>query len=173
MRNSLRRAPPAQTDASPRDPLSVGDVLRHLSGLAKLYSDGRTGNVEMGDGVGHVINALRPYADSPVSEIESAIAAGRKRTRARKVAPQKPQAELPADLESLDRAGIEKILQDDAYTKRQVAELGHRRFGISKSALARSRREDALSSIRIAMEHELSLEVIGSEAERVGKARMN
>lgn len=172
MRNSRRRAPPSETDAPPRDPLSVGEVLRHLSGLANLYSDGRTGNAEMGDGVGYVVNALRPYADSPVAELESAIA-NRKRPRAAKPKPRKPQAELPADLESLERDEVEKILQDDAYTKRQVAELGHRRFGISKSALERSRREDALMSIRAAMEHELSLEIIGAEAERAGKARMN
>ena len=173
MRNSHSetRRPPA--DASSRNPLSVGEVLRHLSGLAKLYSDGRTGNAEMGDGVGHVVNALRPYADSPVSELESAISAGRKKASAPKAAPRKPQAELPMNVESLERSEVEKILQNDAYTKQQVAELGHRRFGMSKSALARSRREDALMSIRAAMEHELSLEVIGAEAERAGKARMN
>ena len=174
MRNShsgTRR--PVADDASQPDPLSVGDVLRHLSGLAKLYSDGRTGNVEMGDGVGHVVSALRPYANSPVSELKSAIAVGRKRARAPTASPRKPQAELPNDLKSLPRAEIEKILQDDAYTKRQVAELGHRRFGLSRSALTRSRREDALTSIRAAMEHELSLEVIGDEAEKAGKARMS
>lgn len=172
MRNSHSGTRRPSADASPRNPLSVGDVLRHLSGLANLYSDGRTGNEEMDDGVGCVVNALRPYADSPVAELESAIAS-RKRSRALRSAPRKPQAELPTDLGSLERAEIEKILQNDAYTKRQLAELGHRRFGISKSALARSRREEALMSIRSAMEHELSLEVIGDEAEKAGKARMN
>ena len=173
MRNSHSGTRRLVTNASPPAPLSVGDVLRHLSGLAKLYSDERTGNAEMGDGVGHVVSALRPYAKSPISELESAIAAGRKRARAPTASPRKPQAELPPDLESLPRAEIEKILQNDAYTRRQVAELGHRRFGLSKSALARSRKEDALTSIRAAMEHELSLEVIGAEAKKAGKARMN
>ena len=173
MRNSPRRER-AASSANPSQPntLLVGDVLKHLSGLAKLYSDAKTGNADMGDGVVHVVKALRPYADSPVSELESAIAK-RKRSSAPKAAPRKPQAELPPELESLERSEVEAILQDDAYTKRQIAELGYRRFGISQPALARSRREDALMSIRAAMEHELSIEVIGAEAERVGKARLN
>ena len=172
MRNSQRMERAALTDSPTRDPLLVKDVLKHLSGLAKLYSDAKTGNADMGDGVGHVVKALRPYADSPVSELESAIAK-RKRSSMPKATPRKPQAELPLELESLERSEVEAILQDDAYTKRQIAELGYRRFGISQPALARSRREDALMSIRAAMEHELSIEVIGAEAERVGKARLN
>ena len=172
MKNSQRNARADSPGPSTRNQLLVGDVLNHLSGLAKLYSDTKTGNMEMGDGVGHVVNALRPYADSPVSELESVIAK-RKRSRASKTTPRKPQAELPLELESLERSEVEAILQDDAYTKRQIAELGYRRFGISQSALARRRREDALMSIRAAMEHELSIKVIGEEAERVGKARMN
>lgn len=172
MTNNRHRTVLAPVAPPARAPLLVKDVLKHLSGLAKLYSDGSTGNADMGDGVGHVVNALRPYADSPVAELESVIAK-RKLSSVSRAKPRKPQAELPMELESLGRSEVEAILGDDAYTKLQVAELGRRRFGLSQPALARSRKEDAIQSVWAALEHEKSLEAIAEEAEKAGRARLN
>ncbi len=148
----------------------VNDIVRYLSALARLYAEEKTGNQELSLGLRHLVKALRPYSDSPISELSAAIAQRVDQGNVR-VAHQRRQATLPVDLESLGQSEIERILKDDRYTKQQVAELGSRRFGISRSKLERLRKVDALQSVRAALEHELSLDVISEEARKGGRAR--
>jgi hypothetical protein len=83
----------------------------------------------------------------------------------------KAKSVLPAELESISQEYVERILDDESYNKQQVVELGVRRFGISRSKLERLRKEHAQDSVRAALEHEKSLDVISMEARRGGKAR--
>ena len=78
---------------------------------------------------------------------------------------------LPPNLESLAQPDIEKILDDDRFTKSQIIEVGAERFGIPKSKLARSCKQDAVGSVRAALDHERSLELISAEARRSGENR--
>ena len=148
----------------------VKDVVRHLSGLAKLYQEDKIGNPTLSEGLLQVVKALRPYAACPVQELAGALK-GTKLAKGRNSTPRKKKVTLPSNLESVCNKDIEEILGDGNYTKGQVAELGFKRFGISRSTLERLRKEDAVRSIRIALEHERSLDVISQQARKSGKDR--
>ena len=153
-----------KTDAH-EDRILVRDVVRHLSGMARLHANEKVGNPILIDGLRQIANALRPYSNCPADELDSVlrgIRTGQKRL------PKKVKATLPPNLESIDKDGIEKVLSDENYTKSQIAELGYKRFGISQSTLARISKEDALISIRAALE---TLDVISQVARESGKAR--
>ena len=170
MRNSQFRSRRTPTSDTQEKGVSVDDIVRYLSGLARLHAQEKTGNPELSRGLRHLARALRPYADSPISELRSTLGQETGSSRA-PTASRKHQATLPTDLESLCQEDVEKILEDESYTKQQVAELGARRFGMSRSELARLRKEDALQLIRAALGHERSLDVISEEARRGGRAR--
>ena len=154
----------------PESQLLVRDVSRYLSDLAKLNEPGKTGNPVLSESLRHVVRALRPYSNCPVHELASTLKGARSESY-RKPSVRKTKASLPPDLESLRLEGIEEILNDDGYTKAQLAELGFRRLGISPSSLQRLRKADALSSIRVAIEHEKSLDAISRQAQKSGEAR--
>lgn len=155
---------------SQEDQILVDDIVRYLSGLARIHSEEKIGNPELSLGLRQLVSVLQPYAGSPLSELGVALQQ-ETRKKSAKSASDRLKVVLPSDLESLGQADIERILEDDRYTKQQVAELGDRRFGMSKSSLIRLRKDEALQSIRAALEHERSLDVISEEARRGGKAR--
>ena len=148
----------------------VVDIVRYLSGLAKLHEAEKTGNMELSRGLRHLVSALRPYADTPVSELTASLRTAMHKDSV-KPAARRPRATLPDGLESLGQEEIERILDEDSYTKDQIAELGFRRFGISRSRLIRLRKKDARETVRAALAHEKSLDVISQEARIGGIAR--
>lgn len=154
--------------AAHEDRILVRDVIRHLSGLAKLHADEKVGNPVLSEGLRQIAKALRPYATCPADELDSVLRGIR---TAQKRPPKKAKATLPPNLESIDEDGIEKVLSDESYTKSQIAELGYKRFGISQSMLTRISKEDALISIRAALENERALDVISQVARESGRAR--
>ena len=155
---------------APESQILVRDVTRYLSGLARINESGKIGSPVLSEGLRHVVRALRPYSNCPIHELASTLKREMPASH-RKPSVQKTKASLPPDLESLRLEDIEEILNDDGYTKAQLAELGFRRLGISSSSLQRLRKADALSSIRAAIEHEKSLDVISRQAQKSGKAR--
>ena len=158
-----------------REHLLVADIVKYLSGLAKLYGEDKTGNSELSFGLLQVTEALRPYADCPVPELANAIrnnsvTAVNAKSRRKPIEPAFTP-ELDSRLESISQDEIERILNDDAVTKRQIAELGFRRFGISRSKLERLNLTDARYSVLAALENEKTLDVISQVAQKAGKAR--
>ena len=79
--------------------------------------------------------------------------------------------ETAAALESLSQEEVAQILDDPGSTKQLVAELGFRRFGMSRPALARLSKQAARDSVRSALENEKILEVISQQARKSGAAR--
>ncbi len=152
--------------------LLVKDILQYLAGLAKLYEGEKTGNIEFARGLRHFATSLRPYSDVPISELASALN-GRESAGHPQAASRRAESTLPPELESIGQEEIERILEDENYTKSQLVELGFRRFGLSRSKLGRLRKEDALESVRAALGHEKSLDAISREARKDGKARSN
>ena len=148
----------------------VRDVSRYLSGLARLNESGMADNPVLSESLRYVVNALRPYSNCPVHELASTLKKARSASY-RRSSVHKTKASLPTDLESLRQEDIERILNDQGYTKVQLAELGFQRLGISRSSLQRLRKEDVLESIRAAMEHEKSLAVISQQARKSGQTR--
>lgn len=150
--------------------LLVDDIVRYLSRLANLHSEAKTGNSELSNGLRQLVNALRPYSSRPVPDLADIIREATLR-RFHETSPKKAKAILPSNLESLPSQEVEKILNDENYTKGQVIKLGGKRFGISSAKLTRLGKKDVLESIRVALNHEKSLEVISREAQRGGGMR--
>ena len=148
----------------------VRDVSRYLSGLARLNESGKTGNPVLSESLRYIVDALRPYSTCPVHELAATLRKT-KSANNRQSSVGKTKASLPPDLESLRHEEIESILNDHGYTKVQLAELGFRRLGIPRSSLERLRKADVLVSIRAAMEHEKSLDVISQQAQKSGVLR--
>lgn len=144
-------------------PLLIEDLVRYLSQLASLNGECRTGNPELSKCLRQLTKALRPYSDRTISEFVDHI----KGMSARRTASSRPnKATLPPSLESMSQQDIEKILGNENYTKTQIIEVGTRRFGIPRSRLERSNKQDVLNSIYAALNHEKSLDVITKEASR-------
>lgn len=81
------------------------------------------------------------------------------------VAPNREEEDsLPHDLESLDLESIECLLERKNCTKRELSEIGFKRFGISRSRIARLRKDDALMLIRAVIENTRLHEVIYKQA---------
>ena len=78
----------------------------------------------------------------------------------------KPKRTLPAGLERLSYEEVEQILDDDGYTKRQIAELGFRRFGIPEKSMLHSRKYEAVTSVRDAVANERILDVLYEQASK-------
>ena len=83
----------------------------------------------------------------------------------------KPKRTLPAEVERLTYEEVERILDDDGYTKRQIAELGFRRFGIPEKFLFYSRKDEAVLSVRATISNERILDAISRQARKAGAAR--
>ena len=171
MRNGQFKSQKRPTYDAVEDQLRVADMVQYLLSLAKLYEKDKTGNTELSEGLRSVAQALRPYADCLVPELPDAIKKKTSTAGRLKTGSTKAKSQLPPELESIGQEGIERILNDESYTKQQIAELGVQRFGISRSKLERLRKKDARDSVRAALEHENSLDAISMEARRGGKAR--
>lgn len=83
----------------------------------------------------------------------------------------KPKRTLPAEVERLTYEEVERLLDDDGYTKRQIAELGFRRFGIPEKFLFYSRKDDAVMYVRATISNERILDAISRQARKAGAAR--
>ena len=154
----------------PEERLSIDDLIRYLSRLADLNKEDRTGNPEWSDGLRQMARALRPHADLSIVEFADLVRGFSARPE---TSPRKEKVALPPNLDSLSQPDIEKVLDDDRFTKSQIIEVGTRRFGIPKSKLARSCKQDAVESVRAALDHEKSLELISAEARRGGESRLS
>lgn len=151
--------------------LKVKDLVRYLSVLVKLHGNEKTGNLELSEGLRELTKALRPYASRSVFELVDALRPKRQlpdhiTSSGRKVA-------LPMNLRSIPSNQVENILADGNYLKIQLVQLGVHRFGIPESKLVRLDRRGVLDSIRAALDHERSLDVISDQARRSGTSRMS
>ena len=152
----------------PEERLLIDDLIRYLSRLAALNKEDRTGNPELSDGLGQVARALRPHAALSIAEFADLV---RGLSARPETSPRKEKVALPPNLESLAQPDVEEILDDDRFTKSRIIEVGAERFGIPKSKLARSCKQDAVESVRAALDHERSLDFIAAEAKRSGENR--
>ena len=163
------------TGPSPEDgwrgQILVADISKYLLGLAKLHEGSKIGNTELSNGLRCLARALRPYRNCSMIELADAINEKKRNVNEATTLPTRPDLVLPDELGSIGHQELERILSDDGYTKQQIAEVGARRFGISRSKLQRLRKSEARDSVRAALDHEKSLDVISHEAICGGKAR--
>ena len=162
------QADPVQAD---HQQMLVGDAVRFLSSLSKLYEEDKIGNPALSKGLKDLSRALRPYSEQPVSELADIIRS-KATTRSNPKAVEESEVALfLPELESMSQEGVESTLAEERITKNFLVELGFQRFGISRSKLERLSKRDARASVRSALEHEKSLDAISREAQRSGKLR--
>ena len=149
--------------------LMVADIVRYLTGVASLQQDKRTGNIELSRALQFLSHCLEPYSDLELCEL--LVLLGKLTKHPEKAIERSSQYAFTGadDLRVVSQGDIEAILDQDDYTKKQLVELGSQRFGISRAKLNRLRKKDAIESIRAALEHEKSLDVISEEARRAGE----
>lgn len=82
------------------------------------------------------------------------------------VSSKKTKRTLPTGLERLSYEEVERILNDAGYTKRQIAELGFRRFGIPEKSMLYSRKDEAIMSVRDAVMNERVLDAISEQVSK-------
>ena len=150
--------------------LLVKDILPYLSGLAKLNDHEKTGNLKFSQALRELTVSLRPFSNHPVSDLTT-ILNGKVSVTGFRKHPNNVKVTLPSELENVVQDDVEKIIEDSRYTKIQLAELGFRRFGISRAKLIQLSKKDALELVRAALGHEKSLDAISEEARKGGMAR--
>ena len=148
---------------------AVHDLLRNLSALNRLNFIEESAS----DGFRLLIRALRPYSDLTVREFMEILSNRKmlmKHTFSISIEKVK-KIELPMNLQLISHSEVKEILANDNYTKSQLVELGHIRFGISRSKLRTQNRECLTDDIRASLNNERALDVIGSAARRAGRNR--
>ncbi len=155
---------------SSKGPLFIRDIVKYLSNMVKLNEDPRTGNVELSKGLKQLANSLKPYSKRSLHDIADIV---KNQSFLSEIKPslRKIDTNLPESLDSLKENVVEEILNNSDYQKFQLIELGAQRFGISRSKLERLNKEAVIESIRSALNHERSIEVISQEARRSGEKR--
>ena len=170
MKSKEGKAHEQSSSNSTVDDLLVRDLSRFVAHWSRLYGDKRTGNVKMSKALRELGRALRPYANTPISELAGELRKQRAVRSSRK-SPTKSDAPFPENITELSARAVEKLLASHNYTKAQLIQLGVSRFGISRSKLSGLLKGDVLESVRAALEHEISLVVISEEARRRGRER--
>ena len=150
--------------------LPVLDLIGYLSRAARLHDDISTGNLKLSSGLRLLANALRPYTNRSIRELGELLAEGKSLDR-EETSSKKITATLLANISEISHSDIQNILEDENYSKSQLVELAVARFTIPPSQLSRLNRSSVLESIRIAVDHERSLDVISQEARRGGANR--
>ena len=166
----MKRADSAIEEDIDCDSIRVGDLVRYLSTLARLHRLERIGNSGLESALRLLADRLRPHRDRPVGDLKDLI------PRTTSILPtpdigRGTRVELPTDLANLAPEAVVEIIEDDRVLKSQIVELGASRFAISRSRLARLPRTEAIATIRSALEHDRSLEVIAQRAQRAGERR--
>ena len=155
--------------------LLVSDIAGYLSGLAKLQDSDKTGNPALSEGLRSVAQALRPYAHCPAAELSHALQREKPADSVSKAAANGNRAAFPPEvavaLESISQEEVARILEDPGSGKQLVAELGFRRFGISRAKLERLSKQAARDAVRNALENEKILDAIAEQARKAGEAR--
>ena len=157
------------TNGEADNEILVGDIVRYLSALVRLHRVDKTGNIPMSTALSHLVDVLRPYSALPMSEAVAAFPTTQRKTK-HDQSPDQGDTIFPDQLETLSSSDVEQMLDGD-HTKDKLAEIGARRFGMSRSKLRRLRKDDAREAIRAALAHEVSLDVISQEARSGGIAR--
>ena len=114
-----------------------------------------------------VLSDAYGYSASRIAKLSFPPTVRRRRTPPKDSASsRKPKRTLPVEVESLTYEEVERILDDDGYTKRQIAELGFRRFGIPEKSMLHSRKYEAVAAVQDAVANERILDVIYDQASK-------
>lgn len=157
---------------STQNEILVKDLIRYLTGLAKLNADEKTGNLQLAAGLRDLTKSLRPFSNRFITELPDCLAPKEEHSADRRLTSStKDKVDLPTGLDGISHDAVERIPTDRRYTTSQLAELGFRRYGISKASLARRSKKEAAESIRSTLENERTLDAISEAARKAGQTR--
>ena len=165
MTNARIKPGMAKAERTQVSQLYVRDLLLYLS---DLFGEERMHDPRMAKALKHLVMALQPYSHYSIPEF--ALVLGRD-TGGHSGEKNAPQFELPLQEGIENDEEVDNAIQDDIYTKKELVELGARRFGISRAKLSRLSKDDALAAVRAALDNERALEVIAEQARREGTRR--
>lgn len=138
-----------------RKHITSADVGKFLKALAAVQRDSLTGNPAMSDAL---------------AEIASVLLAGKAMPAAGVLQSHRDQQNFDFEeefsFESLSLGEVRDILARPDLTKAELTIIGIDRFGIAKSRLDRSTRDELIQAITSAAQHEESLTIISEEAQR-------
>jgi TPP-dependent 2-oxoacid decarboxylase len=143
-------------------PLTAADVGRYLKRMSTLQKDAHTGNRALSNALHELAMFLTA---SKAKTVDQALQGTEKQV----------ELDLPVELETLDQdstlAEISMFLERKEITMAQLVKLGKLRFGIPESKLKKLSREAVVKTIRSALEHEQSIEILSDEASKGGRNR--
>lgn len=138
-----------------RKHITSADVGRYVKHLAALHRDPLTGNPAMSEALSEIADILM-----------SGKAAPARRVLEDHVSQKGFEFEQDTDLHSLPLDDVKTLLSRADLTKSDLVMVGSERFGIAKSRMDRIPREEIVSAISSAIQHEESLSIISEEARR-------
>jgi hypothetical protein len=143
-------------------PLTAGDVGRYLKRLSTLNKDPQLGNPALSVALRDLATLLIASKEQSVREAFISIDSQ---------AELDPEQLLKRDVSALSLSEISELLRASETTRTELIKLGSDRFGIPESKMTKLAREAVLNTIRSALEHEQSIEILSDEASRGGKNR--
>ena len=152
-----------------KDAILIKDLVGFLRDFSVALKSRQTGNPAMSIALSELSKALQPHSDRYLQDVLSEF-----KTLCASDLPKKSRAStrlLDIDWTSLSLDDVENLLTENELPKKDLIDLGHIRFGISRSKLERQSKTMTLESIRTAAENEKTLHIIGEEAARSGLRR--
>ena len=152
-----------------KDAILVKDLVGFLRDFSVALKNRQTGNPAMSIALSELSKALQPHSDRYLQDVLSEF-----KTLCASDLTKKSRAStrfLDIDWTALSLDDVENLLTGNELPKKDLIDLGHTRFGISRSKLERQSKTMTLESIRTAAENEKTLHIIGEEAARSGLRR--
>lgn len=143
-------------------PLTAAELGRYLKRMSSIQKDAQTGNLALSEALQELGAFLTA---SKAKTVEEALT----------VAERQAHLELPVEPQPLYQdialTEITSLLEREFITRDELIILGAKRFGIPESKLKQLSRETILKTIRSALEHEESIEILSDEASKGGQKR--
>lgn len=194
--NTARRKHTGNREPQKRDEsLSAADVAGYLDREAQKLQEEKTGNPALSGELRRLSRMLSDHGSRPIAELaitdkraelpfvwepcapsqtarNSKPDGGNRRDQNGSVKAdasrlRRTASPISDDLESLSGEEVERILKDGTLTKQQLSELGHARFGISKTSLLRASKDIAIKSILTALRNERTMHAIYEQAGKI------
>jgi hypothetical protein len=130
--------------------------------MSAIHKDAQTGNRALSEALQELSTFL---AASNAKTVELALTGIQQQTEM-----DLPLEPRPHD-QDISLEEIPKLLERDNTTRAELVLLGGKRFGIPESKLKKLSREAVVKTIRAALEHEQSIEILSDEASKGGRNR--
>ncbi|MDE2792091.1 MAG: hypothetical protein OXI81_16940 [Paracoccaceae bacterium] len=149
--------------------VKVSHLVQYFSRLASLNNNDTLGSKTLRSALLNLNRALKPHAELPVSQLAKELDIG-KSSNNWKPSRTREKIALPDDLESISMEQADEILQNDRFLKKQLVELGTRRFNMPPSLNSQSR-SGVIREIKTVIENRRLIKTIGRHAKIAGTAR--